>query len=221
LQSFSYSVSHDLRAPLRGIDGWSQALVEDCGDELDAQGREYIERVRSEAQRMGQLIDDLLAFAKTAQSEVVLTDVDLSAVARSIVERLREREADRHVECVIEPNLVVHGDDGLLRVALTNLLDNAWKFTSKREHARVELGRCVEDGARAIFVRDNGAGFDMATATNLFAPFQRMHRAKDFPGTGVGLATVQRIVHRHGGRLWAASKPEEGTTFYFTLESAR
>ena len=221
LQSFSYSVSHDLRAPLRGIDGWSQALAEDYAPKLDERGREYIDRVRSEAHRMGQLIDDLLAFAKTAQSAVAMTKVDLSAIAGDVVARLREHDPVRKVDCVIEPGLVVHGDDALLRVALTNLLDNAWKFTGKREQARIELGATHEDGARAFFVRDDGAGFDMAAATNLFAPFQRMHRAKDFPGNGVGLATVQRIVHRHGGRLWVQSQRDHGTTFFFTLESAQ
>jgi signal transduction histidine kinase len=220
LQSFSYSVSHDLRAPLRGIDGWSQALLEDCGDKLDARGREYLGRVRSEAQHMGQLIDDMLQFAKVTQSELSVSDVDASALAGAIVARLREREPGREVDCRIEPGIVVRADPGLLDSALTNLLDNAWKFTAKRAPARIELGLTDRDGGRVLYVRDNGAGFDMAAASKLFAPFQRMHRAAEFPGTGVGLATVQRIVHRHGGQIAVESAVERGTTFFLKLELA-
>ena len=218
LQSFSYSVSHDLRAPLRGIDGWSQALLEDCGDQIDPRGREYLARVRSEAQRMGQLIDDMLQFAKVAQSELSVSEVDVSAQARAIIAQLREREPARQVECAIEPGITVRADAGLLHGALTNLLDNAWKFTSKREHARIELGLTDRNGSRVLYVRDNGAGFDMISASNLFAPFQRMHRSSDFPGTGVGLATVQRIVHRHGGQIAVESAVDRGTTFFLKLE---
>ena len=220
LQAFSYSVSHDLRAPLRGIDAWSQALLEDSGARLDAHGREQLARVRGETQRMNQLIDDMLRLAKVTQSEMNVEAVDISALARAIVTRLQEEAPERRVDCAIEPGLMVRGDASLLQGALTNLLDNAWKFTSKRDHARIEVGQTRKDGAQVLFVRDNGAGFDMAHASKLFAPFQRMHRAAEFPGTGVGLATVQRIVHRHGGQIWVESEVDRGTTFFLTLEAA-
>ncbi len=219
LEAFSYSVSHDLRAPLRGIDGWSLALLEDYHDRLDERGRQYLDRVRSETQRMGQLIEDLHQLSRVSRAELLRSTVDLSAVAHSIAARLQEAQSDRQVEFIIQPGLAVAADPALLEVILTNLLSNAWKFTGRRARARIEFG--VHEGEAAIpvfYVRDNGAGFDMAYADNLFGAFQRMHQASEFPGTGIGLATVQRIVHRHGGRVWAESVLERGTTFFFTLQ---
>jgi PAS domain S-box-containing protein len=218
LNAFSYAVSHDLRAPLRGIDGWSLALLEDCADQLDERGREYLQRVRSETQRMGQLIDDLLLLSRTSQSEMHTTDIDLSAMAAEIGAKLAGAEPQRQVALEVAPGLHARGDAGLLRIALTNLLANAWKFTGKTAEPRIVVGSESVDGRLAYFVRDNGVGFDMRYAGKLFAPFQRMHRASDFPGSGIGLATVQRIVLRHGGRIWAESQPDQGAAFYFTLE---
>jgi len=218
LESFAYSVSHDLRAPLRGIDGWSMALVEDFGPKLEDEARHYLARVRSEAQRMGQLIDDLLRLSRVTRGPLAREPVDLTATARSIADNLRDCHPDREIEFVIEPGLTAQGDAHLLEVALTNLLSNAVKFTGKRAHARIEFGRAERDGHTAFFLRDNGAGFDMAYAKTLFGPFQRLHRASEFPGTGIGLATVQRIIHRHGGRIWADAQVNQGATFYFTLD---
>jgi signal transduction histidine kinase len=218
LETFSYSVSHDLRAPLRGIDGWSQALLEDFGPQLNGEARHYLGRVRSEAQRMGQLIDDLLRLSRVTRAPIERDWVDITAMARSIADNLREIHADRRIEFVIQPELTAYGDARLLEVALTNLLHNAAKFTAKRAEARIEVGRTEQGGQPAFFVCDNGAGFDMAYARSLFGPFQRLHRAAEFPGNGIGLATVQRIVHRHGGRVWAEARVDHGATFYFTLE---
>jgi len=217
LESFAYSVSHDLRSPLRGIDGWSLALVEDFGGQLDHEARHYLDRVRSEAQRMGQLIDDLLRLSRVTRAPLDREAVDLTALARSIADQLREIHADRRIEFAVEPDLKAIGDARLLEVALTNLLGNAAKFTGKRPEARIEFGCVGENGTSTFFVRDNGAGFDMSYARSLFGPFQRLHRASDFPGSGIGLATVQRIIHRHGGRIWAEAQVERGATFYFTL----
>jgi PAS domain S-box-containing protein len=218
LEAFSYSVSHDLRAPLRGIDGWSQALLEDYHDKLDEQGRQYIERVRSETQRMGHLIDDMLKLSRVTRAEMTRERVDLSALAQAIAERLKDNEPRRQVDFNIQAGLTAQGDSYLLEVALANLLDNAFKFSGKRAEARIEFGQTESQGQRVFFVRDNGAGFDMAYSQKLFGTFQRMHKATEFPGTGVGLATVQRVVHRHGGRVWAEAEVERGATFYFTLE---
>ncbi len=218
LSAFAYSVSHDLRAPLRGIDGWSLALLDDCADRLDDQGRQYLGRVRSEAQRMGRLIDDLLALSRVTRTEMRAEPVDLSSLAEAITDRLRTAHVDRQVELTVQPNLSARGDATLLELALTNLLDNAWKFSSTRSTARIEFGRTPVDGQQAFYVRDNGAGFDMAYSDKLFGAFQRLHRSSEFPGTGVGLATVQRIIRRHGGRIWAEAGVDEGATFYFTLE---
>ncbi len=217
LEAFSYSVSHDLRAPLRGIDGWSLALVEDYGNLLDERGQEYIRRVRSETQRMGELIDDLLQLSRITRAEMRTEPVDLSAIARSIATRLQESEPQRQVDFIIQNDLHAKGDAHLMDVALTNLLNNAFKFTGKIPNAHIEFGSLDKDGQRIFFVRDNGAGFDMAYAKKMFAAFQRMHKASEFPGTGVGLATVQRIIHRHGGRIWAESTVNQGATFFFTL----
>jgi signal transduction histidine kinase len=217
LEAFSYSVSHDLRAPLRSIDGFSLALLEDYGDRLDANGQDYLQRVRAATQRMGQLIDDLLSLARVTRSELHHEHVDLSVLTATIADELQRAHPDRQVEVIIAPGLVAHADARLLHVMLENLLGNAWKFTVKRPCATIEFGAVPCDGRVAYFVRDNGAGFDMAYADKLFGAFQRLHAMTEFSGTGVGLATVQRIVHRHGGRVWAEGAVEQGATFYFTL----
>jgi PAS domain S-box-containing protein len=218
LESFAYSVSHDLRAPLRGIDGWSLALLEDHGDRLGDEAREQLQRVRSEAQGMGRLIDDLLRLSRVARAPMQRAPVDLSTLAHNVVARLRAGQTQRQVEVVIQPGLTAEGDGALLGIVLTNLLENAWKFTSTRARARIELGRAEVDGHAAFFVRDNGVGFDMAFSPKLFGAFQRLHKASEFPGTGIGLASVQRIVRRHGGRAWTEAEVDRGATFYFTLE---
>ena len=217
LEAFSYSVSHDLRAPLRGIDGWTLAFLEDYGQRLDDQGRTYLERVRTETQHMGQLIDDMLSLSRVGRAEMQLEPVDLTAMARAIAGRLRETGPERLVEFVIQAGLIAEGDPHLLEIALFNLLDNAWKFTGKRPQGLIEFGRIEREGQPVFLVRDNGAGFDLAYADKLFGAFQRLHTVSEFPGTGIGLATVQRIVHRHGGRIWAEAAVDRGATFYFTL----
>ncbi len=217
LETFAYSVSHDLRSPLRGIDGFSQALLEDYAGEIDAQGQDYLQRMRKASQRMGQLIDDLLKLSRLTRGEMRRETVDLSGMAQTIASELQKTQPERQVECVITPGLSANGDERLLRVVLENLLGNAWKFTSKHTQARIEFGATEVEGESAYFVRDNGAGFDMAYADKLFGAFQRLHRTTEFPGTGIGLATVQRIIHRHGGRVWGEGAVEQGATFYFTL----
>lgn len=217
LEAFSYSVSHDLRAPLRGIDGWSRALAEDYKDRLDEEGRKYVDRILAEARRMDRLIDDMLQLARLTRAEMQKDTVNLSALAETIVERLIRDEPQRCMSVKIRENMIAQGDARLLESALTNLLGNAFKFTGKTENARVEFGETEQDGRRVFFVRDNGAGFDMAYAEKLFSAFQRMHKASEFPGTGIGLAIVQRVIHRHGGETWAESKPNAGASFYFTL----
>ena len=220
LEAFSYSVSHDLRAPLRAIDGFSQALLDDHGAGLPAEARGYLERVRAAVQRMGVLIDDLLKLARVSRAQLNLAEVGLSRMAQEIIARHRAAEPQRRVEVVIAPDLVAVGDARLLSIALGNLLDNAWKYTAHTREARIEVGVEMVDGERAWFVRDNGAGFDMQYAHKLFGAFQRLHSVREFPGTGVGLATVARIVARHGGRVWAQGEVGEGATFYFTLGAA-
>ena len=219
LEAFSYSVSHDLRAPLRAIDGFSQALLDDHWAGLDVDGRDHLQRVRAAAQHMGMLIDDLLNLSRVTRGEMNLGAVDLSAVALKIAKELREAEPGRLVEFVIEPGLVANGDARLLGVALDNLLRNAWKFTKERSLARIEFGINQDADKPTYFVRDNGAGFEMEFADKLFQPFQRMHSIAEFEGTGIGLATVQRVVRRHGGEVWAAAQKDKGATFYFTLLS--
>lgn len=218
LEAFSYSVSHDLRAPLRAIDGFSQALLEDCAAELDAEGKNYLERVRDAAQRMGYLIDDLLKLARVTRAEIVREDADLSALAREIADNLQKQDAARRARFDIAPEIKARADPRLMRAALENLIGNAWKFTAGREEARIAVGAVERDGAPMYFVEDNGAGFDMAYAGKLFGAFQRLHDAAEYPGTGIGLATVQRIIHKHGGRLWAEAAVDRGATFYFTIE---
>lgn len=217
LEAFSYSVSHDLRAPLRSIDGFSQALVEDYADRLDEPGRQHLARVRAAALRMGQLIDDLLQLSRMTRMEMRGETVDLSELAESVMGDLLRTEPARRVEVAIRPGLRVAGDPDLLRIVLANLLSNAWKFTGRQPAARIELGFRDDGDERAYFVRDNGVGFDMAYASKLFGAFQRLHTQGEFPGTGVGLATVQRIINRHGGRVWAESAVNVGSTFYFAL----
>jgi len=217
LEAFCYSVSHDLRSPLRSIDGFSQAILDDYNDKLDDQGRDCLHRVRAASQRMGQLIDDLLKLSRVTRGEMQCEVVDLSRLVRTVASGLRETQADRQIELVVQEGLSAEGDPQLLRVVLENLLGNAWKFTSKHQSARIEFGRATVDGTQAYFIKDDGSGFDMAYSEKLFGPFQRLHAATDFPGTGIGLATVQRIIARHGGRVWAEGDVEKGATFYFTV----
>jgi light-regulated signal transduction histidine kinase (bacteriophytochrome) len=216
LDAFSYSVSHDLRAPLRSIDGFSRLLEEACADRLDEPGRQHLARIRWAVHRMRELIEALLGLARISRTELAREHVDVSELARRIVSDLAASPGSRSVEVQIEEGLTAHADRRLVAVVLENVIGNAWKFTSKRDQPRIEVGRASSE--RALFVRDNGAGFDMAFAQHLFAPFQRLHTEGEFEGTGVGLATVQRIVNRHGGRMWAEAKTGEGATFYFTLE---
>jgi PAS domain S-box-containing protein len=217
LEAFSYSVSHDLRGPLRAIDGFSQILMEQYRERLDAQGQHFLARVRAGSQRMGQLIDDLLSLAQINRADMRRGPVDLAQIARDVVEELRRHDAARSVDVQLPASAPVRGDDRLLRAALDNLLGNAWKFTGKTARPQIELGVAERDGATAYFVRDNGAGFDMTYAHKLFTPFQRLHARSEFEGTGIGLATVHRIIMRHGGKLWAESTPGQGATFWFTL----
>lgn len=221
LESFSYSVSHDLRAPLRAIHGFSHMLLEDYSEKIDERGQGYLRRLTDSAGRMGQLIDDLLGLARVGRAEIVRTNVDLSELARRVVGRLRESAPERQVDVAIEDNVRAFGDQGLLAVILENLLGNAWKFTAKRERAEIAFGIESREGPLTYFVRDNGAGFDMAYAAKLFGAFQRLHAKTDFDGTGIGLATVQRVVHRHGGRVWADGNVGIGATFRFTLGPGR
>lgn len=216
LETFSYSVSHDLRSPLRSLDGFSYALLEDYSDQLDEEGKDYLQRIRAASQRMGDLIDGLLSLARFSRTELQRQPVDLSALAQQIIGELQDAQPDHQVDFTFQDGIVANGDAQLLRVALSNLLGNAWKFTGKQAQPQIEFG--AEYGAETIyFVRDNGIGFNMEMAENLFGAFQRLHRATEFQGTGIGLATVQRIIHRHGGRVWAESAVNQGATFFFTL----
>ena len=219
LEAFSYSVSHDLRAPLRSIAGFSQALIEDAGPSLSADARDDIARIVAASRRMDHLINDLLTLSMVTRAEMTRESVDVSDLANRIVAELADVSPTRPVATTVASGMVAHGDPRLVRVALENLLTNAWKFTSRRERACIEVGQTDGDGAGPVFfVRDNGVGFDPAFADKLFGPFQRLHDAAEFPGTGIGLATVRRIVLRHGGRVWAESRPGEGACFYFTLQ---
>lgn len=220
LEAFSYSVAHDLRAPLRAMNGFAQILLDTYGPQFDAEGRDWLEEILLNARKMGALIDALLSLPRVSRAELRLEAVDLSALARAVAAELRAAEPARAVELVVADGLRAEIDPRLARVLVENLVGNAWKFTRKAPSPRVEIGAVDHGGARAFFVRDNGAGFDMAFAGKLFAPFQRLHTVAEFPGTGVGLATVQRIVHRHGGRIWAEGSVDGGATFYFTLWAA-
>ncbi|MHB8519851.1 MAG: PAS domain S-box protein [Limisphaerales bacterium] len=217
LQAFSYSVSHDLRAPLRAIDGFSRSLVDDAADQLNEQQKSDLQRIRKATQRMGNLINDLLGLARVARSELRRETADLSRLAEEALTELRQANPGGEVEGVVAPGLCASADGRLLRIVLQNLLGNAWKFSRNQPQPRVEFGAVSQDGETVYFVRDNGAGFDMAYADKLFGAFQRMHSQEEFEGTGVGLATVQRIIHRHGGRIWAEAAVDCGATFYFTL----
>ena len=217
LDAFAYSVSHDLRAPLRSIDGFSQVLLEDYGAQLDESGRDSLQRVRAASQRMATLIDDLLKLARVTRSEMRTELVDLSKIARDIATELHRSTPERQVDVTIAQGLEARGDVRLLRVALENLLRNSWKYTAKQPRPRIEFATVEGNGERVFMVRDNGAGFDMQYADKLFGVFQRLHSADEFEGTGVGLATVRRIITRHGGRIWAEGAVDRGATFYFTL----
>lgn len=218
LESFSYSVSHDLRTPLRALDGFSQILLAKYADRpLDEKGRDYLQRIRRASQRMGRLIDDLLTLSRLSRVEMKRRPFDLGKLATTIANELAEESPERQVVFTIAPKLRAVVDPQLIEVALRNLIGNAWKFTSKRPEAHIEVGVCEVDGEQAYFVRDDGAGFDMAYAGQLFGAFQRLHSSSEFDGTGVGLATVQRVIVRHGGRVWAQAAPDRGATFYFTL----
>lgn len=217
LESFSYSVSHDLRAPLRSIDGFSHALLEDYGEILPPQGKGYLERIRAAAQRMALLIDDLLNLSRVTRTPPQVRFINISKIAEDVTTDLQESQPGRDVEIRIMPDLMVDGDPQLLRIVLVNLLGNSWKFTEKRPSALIEFGQMSRVKVRTFFVRDNGAGFDMAYADKLFGVFQRLHSVSEYPGTGVGLATVHRIVRLHGGRIWAVGEIDKGATFYFTL----
>jgi light-regulated signal transduction histidine kinase (bacteriophytochrome) len=218
LEAFSYSVSHDLRAPLRAIDGFSEALEIDCADELSESARDSLRRVRGAAERMSTLIDELLNLSRLGRIELKRTPVDLGESASAITNDLAKHCPQRSVDVQVAPGLVADADPELVQIALQNLLDNAWKYTSKTEAARIEIGASPRGAVKVFHVRDNGAGFDMAHATRMFGAFQRLHHARDFEGTGIGLAIVQRIIARHGGRIWAEGAVGEGATFYFTLE---
>jgi light-regulated signal transduction histidine kinase (bacteriophytochrome) len=220
LEAFSYSVAHDLRAPLRSIDGFSLAVLEDCGERLDENGLQHLRYVREAAQQMSRLIDDLLTLSRYSRAALERRETDVSAIAKNVALRLARVHPHRNVEMIIADGLIADCDDGLLTVALENLIGNAWKYTGKRDNARIEVGS-IDERPRAYFVRDNGAGFDMAYASKLFGVFQRLHSAAEFEGTGIGLATVERIVRRHGGQIWAESEVGGGATFYFTLEPGR
>jgi signal transduction histidine kinase len=217
LESFDYSISHDLRAPINRIVGFSDALAADYAAALDADGRELVVRIGNAAQHMDQLVRDLFSLSTVSRGELRRSVVDVTALARTILSGLQRAEPSRHVEVVVADELVAWADPGLLRIVLENLLNNAWKFSRRREGARIEVASASSDGGKAFFVRDNGAGFDPARAAKLFSPFQRLHSAQDFEGTGIGLATVSRIVARHGGRVWAEGKVDVGATIHFTL----
>jgi len=223
LEAFSYSVAHDLRAPLRGMNGFAQLLLNSYRDKLDPEGQDWLQEILLNAQKMGELIDALLSLARVTRSELQRDDVDLSVIVRDTIAQLESSEPERHVEFGVQDQVHANVDIRLVRALFQNLLGNAWKFTSKVPVARVEFGAMDTGGVPAFFVHDNGAGFEMAFANKLFAPFQRLHTIDEFAGTGIGLATVQRIVHRHGGRVWAESVVDAGATFYFTLspETAR
>lgn len=216
LEAFNYSVSHDLRAPLRPLDGFSQALLEDYGDKLDDEARDYLMRIRAAAQRMSQLIDALLGLSRIGRAAVRPQTVNLGALARAVVEELRKDDPARSVDFVTS-DLTVEGDPQLLRIALENLLRNAWKFTRDKPHATIELGARAERGETVYFVRDDGVGFDPTFATRIFQPFQRFHTQDEFEGTGIGLAIVERVIRHHGGRIWPQSSPGGGASFCFTL----
>jgi PAS domain S-box-containing protein len=219
LDAFAYSVSHDLRAPLRSLDGFAEVLMEDYADRLDDEGQQHLRRIQANVGRMAQLIDDLLELSRANRTELHRGRVDMGVQARAIIDELRAAEPDRRVNVLIGDGLIGTGDPHLIRVALDNLLANAWKFTGGRDPATIEVGAHERNGELVFFVRDNGAGFDMRYVDRLFDPFQRLHATADFEGSGIGLAIVHRILARHSGRIWAESVPDRGATFFFTLTS--
>jgi light-regulated signal transduction histidine kinase (bacteriophytochrome) len=221
LESFSYSVSHDLRAPLRAIDGFSHALLDDYQEKLDETGKDYLQRVCNSAHRMGDLIDDLLGLSRVTRHNLNRITVDMSALAESVIAELKAGDPDRSIETSIMPGIMGYGDKNMLRVVLSNLLGNAWKYTSNNDGAKIEFGFELRDGEKVYYVRDNGVGFDMSHSDKLFGAFQRLHRRDEFEGTGIGLATVQRVIHRHGGEIWAEAEVGQGAVFYFTLENKK
>ena len=217
LEAFSYSISHDLRAPLRAIDGFSQALLEDCEDKLDLQGKDYLIRIRTATQRMSTLIEDLLNLSRITRSEMSMEKVNLTRIVRSVINELQNSQPQRHVKIRIADDLEDIADSRLISIALENLMSNAWKFTAKQSEALIEFGSTRDGSKKVYFIRDNGAGFDMTYMDKLFAPFQRLHTIDEYPGTGIGLATVRRIIHRHGGKVWAEGQTGKGATFYFSI----
>ena len=221
LEAFSYSISHDLRAPLRSIDGWSFILLEDYGHQLNEEARGYLDRVRNEAQRMGDLIDDMLKLSQISRAEVSKSMINLSEQVETVAQRMKDQNPERDFQFDIEPNIVANGDAHLLDIVLNNLLSNACKFTSHTDHAIIKFGTVESEGRKAYYVKDNGVGFNMALAHQLYKPFQRLHKQNEFPGTGVGLAMVKRIITLHEGDVWAESTPGKGATFYFTLREPK
>jgi light-regulated signal transduction histidine kinase (bacteriophytochrome) len=217
LESFTYSVSHDLRAPLRSIDGFSQLILEDAWQKLDDTEREYLQRVRAAAQKMGVLIDDLLQLSDVSRAGYKPEDIDLSRMVENNLEKLRQLEPNREIEVEIQPNVKATGDQSLLEIAVSNLVANAWKYSSRKPRAKIRFAAQEQNGQIVYYIKDNGVGFDTRYINKLFKPFQRLHTDDEFPGTGIGLATVQRIIDRHGGKIWANAKVGRGATFYFTL----
>jgi light-regulated signal transduction histidine kinase (bacteriophytochrome) len=215
LEAFSYSVSHDLRTPLRGIDGFSQALLEDYAGKLDKQGKEYLNRIRRASKRMGDLIENLLKLSRFLRIDINFTDVNMSHLVKSIIEEYKIMNPEREIECIIARNIIVKGDATLLRIMLMNLIDNAWKFTSKLPNAVIEFGGIIKYRKKVLYIRDNGVGFDTNISDKLFNVFERQHL--QFEGTGIGLSIVQRIINRHHGSIWAEGKVNRGATFYFTI----
>ena len=221
LESFSYSVSHDLRAPLRSIDGFSQALLEDYENQLDDLGQHYLTRLRSASQNMGDLIDNMLILSRVTRHDIQQQTVEMSAIARDIAKSLEQQDKYRDVKFKITDQLEVRGDAHLIKIMLDNLIGNAWKYSSKTAHAVIEFGKTEKEGEDVYYIKDNGSGFDMKYASKLFVAFQRLHSAIDYAGSGVGLATVYRIINRHNGQIWAEATPDKGATFYFTLNPDR
>jgi two-component system sensor histidine kinase/response regulator len=217
LEAFNYSVAHDLRSPLRGIDSFSQLLIERHSEKLDSEALGYLNRVRSATARMSQLIDALLSLGQIGRSQLQPMDMDFTQLVHSVASELASANRERNVQVAIAPGMRACGDPRLLRIVVVNLLENAWKFTARRQRPSVEIGPCQNTSLPTYYVRDNGAGFDPAHASRLFGAFQRLHADREFPGTGIGLAIVQRVITRHGGTVWAESRPEQGATFYFSL----
>jgi hypothetical protein len=219
LEAFAYSVSHDLRAPLRAIKGFSQILLKDFAEKLDGEGSDFLQRISQAASQMSELIESLLSLSRLTRGELNRTDVDITLLAKDILDKLSSQEPERHVDCIVADGLQANVDERLFRTALENLLGNAWKYSSKTENPIIEMGSIKKNELTVYFVRDNGVGFDMAHAGKLFGAFQRLHTEAEFPGNGIGLATIQRIIHRHGGVIWVEAEPGKGATFYFSLDN--